>query len=83
MDDTMHIGKLIKAYVDSHGIRIGWLAKQLLCHRNTIYNLFERDWIDTQTLMRLSLLLKHDFFADFSKYYNHRCTIEENDNHQQ
>lgn len=79
MDGTMHMGKQIKNYVDSHGIRIGWLAKHLLCHRNTIYNLYERDWIDTQTLMRLSFLLKHDFFADLSNYY--RCHVDNDDDY--
>ena len=77
MESTFHIGRTIKSYVDSHGIRIGCLSKKLLCHRNTIYNLFERDWIDTQTLMRISILLKHDFFAEFSEYY--RCHVEDDD----
>lgn len=78
MGNEINIGRLIKDHVEKRGIRIGWLAKQLLCHRNTIYNIFERDWIDTQTLMRISLLLRHDFFADFSKYYRSRVD-EDND----
>ena len=69
MGEDFHIGRLIKQYVEENGIRIGWLSKQLHCHRNTIYNIFDRNWIDTQTLMKLSRGLKHDFFADFSEEF--------------
>ncbi len=67
-----HIGHLIKQHVESHGIGVGWLSKQLHCHSNTIYNIFERNWIDTQTLMKLSQVLNHDFFADFPANYQKR-----------
>ena len=66
MGEDFHIGRLIKQYVEENGIRIGWLSKQPHCHRNTIYNIFDRNWIDTQTLMKLSQVLKHHFFGDVS-----------------
>ena len=69
MDGEYNIGRRIKEYVEENGIRIGWLSQRLHCHRNTIYNIFERNWIDTQMLMRLCIVLKHDFFAELSEQW--------------
>ena len=72
MKEEYHIGHRIKEYIDSHGIKLQWLSRQLHCHRNTLYNLFERNWIDSDLLMKLSLLLEHDFFAEFSEEYKRK-----------
>ena len=68
MENTkqIHIGKLILEVVSQKGIKTSWLAKQLGCHRNNIYLIYARSWIDTETLTKLSLILDHDFFADLS-----------------
>ena len=64
-----HIGDIIKQEVTRKGIKVSWLAKQLNCHRNNVYLIFSRRWIDTDTLMKLSRILEHDFFADLSALY--------------
>lgn len=64
----IHIGNLIQEVVSRKGIKISWLAGQLGCHRNNIYLIYARSWIDTETLMKLSLILCHDFFADLSEH---------------
>ena len=69
MGEEPHIGKLIKRHVNNKGIRIGWLAEKMGCHRNNVYKIFERPWIDTQTLMKISLILEYDFFSELSKSY--------------
>lgn len=69
MDKGFHIGKMIKQQVEEKGIRVSWFAKQLGFHRNNIYVIFNRSWIDTETLMSISKVLHHDFFADFSELY--------------
>ena len=74
MDENYHIGREIKKHIETNGIKIGWLCQQLHCHRNTIYNIYERKWIDTQMLMRISKVLKRDFFAEFSQYYQEHKT---------
>ena len=66
----IHIGELIKKQVKIKGIRVSWLAEQLHCHRNNIYKIYEKQWIDTHILMQLSKCLNHDFFMDLSKYLN-------------
>lgn len=66
----IHIGELIKKQVKLKGIRVSWLADQLHCHRNNIYKIYEKQWIDTHILMQISKCLNHDFFHDLSKCFN-------------
>ena len=70
--DTQHIGQIIRQVVAKKGIKVSWLAQQLGCHRNNVYLIFSRRWIDTDTLMKLAEILDHDFFADLSKLYRGR-----------
>lgn len=39
-------------------------------NRNNVHLIFSRQWIDTNTLMKLALILGHDFFADLSRSYH-------------
>jgi len=74
-----HIGEIIKAEVIRKGIKVSWLAAQLNCHRNNVYLIFSRRWIDTDMLMKISRILEHDFFADLSAWY-HGEEMQSNDN---
>ena len=73
-----NIGEIIKAEVTHKGIKVSWLAEQLNCHRNNVYLIFSRRWIDTDTLMKLSRILNHDFFADLSALYHGEETQSNN-----
>ncbi|MBO4481572.1 MAG: helix-turn-helix domain-containing protein [Bacteroidales bacterium] len=64
-----HIGELIKKVVAQKGIKTSWIAEQLGCHRNNVYLIFSRSWIDTETLMKLSRILNYDFFAELSEWF--------------
>ncbi len=65
----IHIGRHIQEVVTQKGIKVPWIAQQLGCHRNNVYLIFSRQWIDTGTLMKLSLILQYDFFAELSGWY--------------
>ena len=69
---TLHIGSLIREQMTRKGIKVSWLAQQLGCHRNNIYLIFSRPWIDTDTLMKISQILQHDFFDDLSRWYKEK-----------
>jgi hypothetical protein len=71
-DETPHIGHIIRQVVTKKGIKVPWVAQQLGCHRNNVYLIFSRRWIDTDTLLKLAEILDHDFFADLSKLYRGR-----------
>lgn len=65
----MHIGHCIKEVFDSMPRRctVVWFANQLCCERRNIYSIFNRENIDTALLIRISLILKHNFFNDIAR----------------
>ena len=65
----IHIGQLIKQEMQKQGRKSSWLAKELNCTRYNVYKIFERRYIDTDLLLRISFLLKVDFFIIYSSYY--------------
>lgn len=63
----MHIGQLIKQEMESQGHTVVWLARQMSYSRTNIYKIFDKSSIDTNTLMRISLVLGVDFFRVYSE----------------
>ena len=51
----------------SQGRSVSWLAAQIPCDRSNIYNIYKRDAIDVKLLMRLSVILGHNFLNDLSR----------------
>lgn len=62
----IHIGNLIEKEMRQQGHTATWFARSLFCNRQNVYNIFQRKSIDTDLLMRISLVLHHNFFEDFS-----------------
>ncbi|MBE6195844.1 MAG: XRE family transcriptional regulator [Rikenellaceae bacterium] len=67
-EPSIHIGKLIETELRRQERSVSWFARNLYCERANIYNIFKRQSIDTELLMRISRLLKHNFF---NYYYRH------------
>jgi len=61
------IGKIIEEELRCQGRSVTWLSRQIHCDRRNIYDIFQRDSIDTSLLMRISRVLGVDFFRYFSK----------------
>ena len=66
--EEIHIGKRIQAELKRRGIKMQWFCEQLHLHRNTVYGILQRAWIDSHTLMKICIVLQHDFFAELSEY---------------
>lgn len=60
------IGSLIREELERQERSVSWLARKLSCDRSNIYRLFQKESIDTALLVRISRLLKRDFFSDLS-----------------
>lgn len=67
MAERIHIGHSIKEELRRQGRTVTWLAGQLTTSRMACYRIFNCNSIDTQVLYRISILLKRDFFAEYSK----------------
>ena len=63
----MHIGQLIKQQMEAQGKTVSWLAYELSYCRTNIYKIYDKKSIDTDLLLRISSLLKYDFFHAYSK----------------
>ncbi len=64
----IHIGEIIKEELHRQGRSVTWLAGKLYCDRTNVYNIFKRKSIDTETLLRISALLEHDFFSYYRRH---------------
>ena len=62
------IGILIKEELEKQERSITWFARKLSCDRSNIYRLLQKESIDTNLLVRNSILLGKDFFSDLSDY---------------
>lgn len=58
----LHIGKMIEAELRSQERSIMWFSRQLHCDRRNIYDIFKRTSIDTHLLLRISCILRRNFF---------------------
>ena len=57
------IGKLIQEEMVRQERSVSWLARKLFCDRTNVYKIFKRTTIDTDLLMRISVVLDCDFFS--------------------
>jgi len=61
----VHIGKQIETELRRQERSVAWFARNLYCERTNVYDIFKRKSIDTELLLRISIILRHDFF----RYY--------------
>lgn len=74
---NVHIGEEIKKRIKEKGITIVWFSSQLSCTRANVYKIFEKKSLDTDLLLRISVILDYDFFELYSeeKAKKHKCRI--------
>ena len=63
----MHIGQRIKEIMQQKHRSVIWVAQQIACERTNVYNIFKRKSLDARLLMRISVILEHDFFKELSE----------------
>lgn len=63
---AIHIGKRIKEELYEQGLSVSAFAKKINRSRNVVYDIFERESIDTSLLNKISLVLRIDFFTLYS-----------------
>jgi transcriptional regulator with XRE-family HTH domain len=70
---AIHIGKKIKEEIKQKGISVSVFAKKINRSRNVVYDIFERESIDTELLSKIGKVLGFDFFNLYSaqKDYQH------------
>ena len=82
----IHIGQEIKDELERQERTVAWFAKYLCCDRRNVYNIFQKQGIDSGLLVRISNILNKDFFkllsADFlsSQSNDSEDSVPENEN---
>lgn len=62
-----HIGSLIRTELEVKNQTVAWLAQKLNIKRPNCYRLLHASSVHTETLFRVSVALKHNFFADCAR----------------
>lgn len=63
----MNTGMIIKEWLVKHSIPVKDFAKMIPCTRESAYKILNKSCINSDLLLRISIVLEHDFFADCSK----------------
>jgi transcriptional regulator with XRE-family HTH domain len=63
---AIHIGKKVKEELYAQGISVTVFAKKISRSRNVVYDIFERESIDTNLLNKIAKILNVDFFSLYS-----------------
>ncbi len=66
LDMAIHIGKKIKEELYRQDISVSAFAKKINRSRNVVYDIFERESIDTALLNKIGMILRLDFFSIYS-----------------
>ena len=56
---------------------VAWLARSICHERSSVYKIFSRKSVDVYLLLKISVLLNHDFFLDISSAINSRKVASE------
>lgn len=64
------IGRLIEEELRRQERSVVWLARKLECNRTNVYKIFHRSSIDAALLLRISNILKRDFFEEYTSQFD-------------
>lgn len=67
MKKRFHIGSIIEAKFREKGWQVKRFAGELCTDRSNVYKIFRRQSIDTELLLKISIILGHDFFREYSR----------------
>lgn len=62
----IHVGSLVRAELSRQNQTVTWLANQLGIQRSNCYRILSAQSVHTAMLERLSIVMQHDFFAEYS-----------------
>lgn len=70
------IGILIKEELERQERTVTWFAKKLNCHRVNVYDIFSRENIDIQLLIRISRILNKNYLRELANDYDNNLIID-------
>lgn len=61
----IHIGYEIESELRRQERSVTWFANKLYCDRTNVYKIFKRNSIDSDLLLRISIILNCNFFNKY------------------
>ena len=71
------IGHAIRQKINEYGIKVAWLARQIGCDRGNLSRHLDKEHIDPELLLKISIVLKTDFFAFYSDCIRRKVTVKQ------
>ena len=68
MDENFHMGKLIRAELDRQEHSVSWFARKFQTEYSNCFYIFKRQFVDVDLLMKISIVLQHNFFIEMAEY---------------
>lgn len=68
----IHIGEIIEQELKNQERTPSWLAKKLYCDRSNVYKLLKKNSLDCELLLRISNILKCNFFIPYNDQVNQK-----------
>ncbi len=78
MVPEIHIGNLIKQKLRQQERSNAWLARKLFMDSSNVSKMLKRHYIDTDLLLRISIILEEDFFVYYSYLYSQSINTDTN-----
>jgi len=66
--ENVHVGELLKKYIDTHRIYKSALNRKLNKPQNTVLRYQKQESLQSSVLFDLSNAMKHNFFADLAAF---------------
>lgn len=68
MAEKYHVGNEIKKELSAQGKSARWLANEICLTPQAVYDIFKKDDINTDRLIKIQRALGRDFFMEYSQY---------------
>ena len=68
MEEKYHVGNEIKKELSVQGKSARWLADEICLTPQAVYDIFKKDSINTDRLIKIQRALGRDFFMEYSQY---------------
>lgn len=72
----IQIGELIKKQFLKSGLLVEDFAESIGCNRDNVYDIFRRERINTDQLLKISKVLKYDFFKTYSEQISNEMMMQ-------
>lgn len=68
LEEDYHVGQRIMTVLKERGRGITWFAERMNSDRSNMYKILARPHLNSEFILRASLILDHDFFKDISEW---------------